>query len=507
MIAGRRHPRDVWRRRIRVVLPADAVGVRGRHTGSVNQALADRWRVGVAALRRSGPPTPPLSRWAWIADVALALVLAALTVYAATRPTNAGALVVFPQPASPPPLVYKDLSPNPVHPGHALLVALAALPLIVRRRFPLLAFWAVLLATLVFHAERQADSNTVAALTLICCLIAAYSAVTYSPYRVRAIISLGIGSVLLAIRHDTTIPDVAAGYLPLLLLLAIGLAANTVHVWRQRVAALEAEREEATAHAVAAERARIARELHDVVTHNVAVMVVQAGAARTVLDTAPDRAREAMLAVEAGGRAALADLRHVMGLLTMGGNQPLLGEPAGVEPPGDSRADHVPPSRDDIAPAPGGATPLPDDLAPQPGLDQLPALVGRVRATGVPVEIAVTGTPVPLPSGADLTAYRVVQEGLTNALKHAAGSNVRVGVDYTDDEVRIVVSDTGGARTGGEHAGTGRGLAGLRERLALFGGTLQATPRPVGGFRVTAAIPLPSGAPPVPAATTPVDAT
>ena len=439
----------------------------GATLGVVNRALADRWRAGVAALRRSGSPPPALSRWAWAADVALALFMAAVTVYYATRPTDTAALVVFPQPPAPPFPVYKDLSAAPLRPGQAVLAALTALPLIVRRRFPLLAFWAVLIATLVFNAERHGNSNSVAALTLISCLIAAYSAVTYSPYRGRAIVSLVIGAVLLAVRHDTTIPDVAAGYLPLLLLLAIGLAANTVHVWQQRVAALEAEREEATARAVAAERARIARELHDVVTHNVAVMVVQAGAARKVLDTAPDRAREALLAVEASGRAALADLRNVMGLLTMGGDELRSGDPG-------ARGDGLNP---------------PDDLTPQPGLDQLTSLAGRVRATGVPVDVAVAGTPIPLTAGVDLTAYRVVQEALTNALKHAVGSSVRIAVDYAPDSVRIVVSDTGGTRAEGGHDGNGRGLAGLRERLAVFGGTLQAGPRPTGGFRVTATIP------------------
>ena len=408
--------------------------------------------------------------------------MAAVTVYYASRPTDPAAFVVFPQPPALPPPVFKDPSAAPVAPGQTLLAAFTALPLIVRRRFPLLAFWAVLLATLLFNAERNGNANNVAALTLISCLIAAYSAVTYSPYRGRAIVSLAIGAVLLAVRHDTTIPDVAAGYLPLLLLLAIGLAANTVHVWRQRVAALQAEGEEATERAVAAERARIARELHDVVTHNVAVMVVQAGAARKVLDTAPDLAREALLAVEAGGRAALADLRHVMGLLTMRGGEPGAGDPAGsLRDPGAS----------------GHDLNRPDDLTPQPGLDHLASLAGRVRATGVPVDVAVTGTPIPLTAGVDLTAYRVVQEALTNALKHATGASVRIAVEYAPDSVRIAVTDTGGTRAEGPRAGNGRGLTGLRERLAVFGGTLQAGPRPTGGFRVTATIPTQSMAMPV----------
>ncbi len=193
--------------------------------------------------------------------------------------------------------------------------------------------------------------------------------------------------MLLGVWHDAAFPDVTAGYVPFLVVLGVAMAANTVHVWKQRVAALEYGREEATRQAVERERARIARELHDVVTHNVAVMVVQAGAARKVLEAAPEKARDALLAVEAGGRAALTELRHVMGLLTMSSDPP--------------------------------------ELAPQPGLDQLPALAGGVRDAGVPVELSVTGVAAPLTAGIDLTAYRVVQEALTNTLKHAAGSRVR----------------------------------------------------------------------------------
>jgi signal transduction histidine kinase len=452
--------------------------------------LAERLRAGFAALRRSEGPPPTLSRWAWAADVALALVLAAVTVYYATRPADAGAFVVVPVVPAPLPPIPKGPPAEPLGSSQAVLAALTALPLIARRRCPLVTFWLVLVATLLFTAHPH--NNGATAVTLISCLIAAYSAVTYSPYRARAIASLVIGAVLLAARHDTTIPDSAAGYLPLLLLLAIGLAANTVHVWRQRVSALEAEREEATRRAVAAERARIARELHDVVSHNVAVMVVQAGAARKVLDVAPDRAREALLAVEASGRAALSDLRNVMGLLTMGGDETPAGDTA--EP------------SDRLVPSAAGVDTPSDDLAPQPGLDQLPLLAGRVRATGVPVDIAISGTPVPLTAGADLAAYRVVQEALTNALKHAAGSGVRIAVDYGADAVRIVVTDTGGDRSVGAAAGNGRGLAGLRERLAVLGGTLKAGPRPTGGFRVTATIPTQQALPPMEPTTIPVEA-
>jgi signal transduction histidine kinase len=198
--------------------------------------------------------------------------------------------------------------------------------------------------------------------------------------------------------------------------------------------------------------------LHDVVTHNVAVMLVQAGAARKMIDVSPDEARQAMLAVEAGGRAAMAELRHVMGLLAVTGDGP-----------------------------------QPDDLAPQPSLAQLAALAGRVRDAGVPVELSVTGAPTPLPVGVDLAAYRVVQEALTNTVKHAPGARVQISVDYRPKALRVEVVDSGGTQTlldSPDVDGNGRGLVGLRERLAVYGGTLQAGARPTGGYRVSATIPV-----------------
>jgi len=175
-------------------------------------------------------------------------------------------------------------------------------------------------------------------------------------------------------------------------------------------------------------------------------------------DSAPraslELAREALLAVEAGGRAAMTELRQVIGLLTV-----------------DS----------DLA-----------DLAPQPGLGQLADLADRVRETGVPVTLTVAGTFASLPVGVELAAYRVVQEALTNAVKHAAGAAVSITVTGSVDELRVEVTDTGGAPSAPSTAGpgTGRGLTGLRERLAAYGGTLTAGRRPTGGFRVVAVAPL-----------------
>jgi signal transduction histidine kinase len=206
------------------------------------------------------------------------------------------------------------------------------------------------------------------------------------------------------------------------------------------------------------ERSRIAQELHDVVTHNVSVMVVQAGAARTVMHAAPEKAHEALLAVESGGRAAMTDLRHVMGLLTLNGDNP-----------------------DQVAA---------EDLAPPPGLDQVAALASRVRETGASVELTVTGPPSTLSAGIGLAAYRVVQEALTNTVKHAAGARVKISIDYAPRVLRVEVADTGGTPAVSARSGSGRGLIGLRERLAVYGGTLEAGKLPTGGYRVRALIPM-----------------
>lgn len=425
--------------------------------------IVQRWRGSVVALLRETSPPPRPSPWAWAADAILAFVLGVCTATAALRQGDAGVeMVPFPAggvPAPPEPPLPGDLAPQlaAVQPWQVMLAVLTALPLVVRRRCPLTAFWMVIGATLLFHQRTAPGSNT-SLYTFVSCVIAAYSAAVYSPYRVRAIASLVVGAALVADAHDTNVPYITSGFVPFLALLGGGLAANTIHTWKLRVRTLEAQHKAETRLAVDSERARIARELHDVVTHNVSVMVIQAGAARKVMDAAPDRAREALLAVEAGGRTAMAELRHVMGLLTMTGDGP---DPAGTA-----------------------------DLAPQPGLGQLAALTDRIRDTGVPVELTVTGTPAPLPAGADLAAYRVVQEALTNTVKHAAGALVQVTVGYTPGAVHVEVADTGGTPAAPAGSGDGRGLIGLRERLAVYGGSLQAGRRPTGGYRVRAVIPV-----------------
>jgi signal transduction histidine kinase len=435
--------------------------------------------------RLAAAPGEPqrLSRWAWTADVVLAVFISASTVASAWHGVRFvpgpgadpdGVKYVF-VPGALPPRPVPPLPPLPPHPGRLfglvavstpswllVVAALSGLPLAARRRFPLTAFWAVLGTTLLFHlASRPEDGiDGTALLTFAGTLVAAYSAAVYGRHRRAIVASVVAGALLLAVFHNRAIPTLAPGYVPFLLLVPVGLGANTVHAWRQRIRTLEAEREAATRLAVERERARIARELHDVVTHNVSMMTVQAGAARKVMARSPGLAEEALLAVEAGGRAAMAELRHVMGLLTM---------------------------------ATGPEGPAGPELAPQPGLDQVGTLAARVRDTGMPVELAVSGSPVPLPPGVDLAAYRVVQEALTNSVKHASGARVSIAVDHRPGELRIAVADSGGVRSAPAAGGAGRGLIGLRERLAVYGGTLDAGPRISGGYRVSAVIPVEDG--------------
>jgi signal transduction histidine kinase len=225
---------------------------------------------------------------------------------------------------------------------------------------------------------------------------------------------------------------------------------------RARTAQLERERAERERGAVARERVRIARELHDVVAHSVSVMVVQAGAARSVLDRDPGASVRALTAVEATGREALTEMRRLLGILR----------------PDGQHAEH----------------------SPQPSLDRLGALIARSRDAGLEVELSVEGEAGPLAPGVDLTAFRLVQEGLTNALKHGGRGRARVVLRWSPEvlEVEIAnrVADDGGAAHG--LAGAGQGLVGMRERVALCGGELRAGP--IGrGFVVRARLPRERG--------------
>jgi signal transduction histidine kinase len=222
----------------------------------------------------------------------------------------------------------------------------------------------------------------------------------------------------------------------------------------ERATIAEREREAEALRAVVEERTRIARELHDIVGHALSVMTVQTSGVRRLLSPEQEQEREALLAVERTGREALAEMRRVVGAL-----------------------------RDaDEGPA----------LAPRPSLSRVDKLVAQARETGLPVDLEIEGEPVPLPAGVDLTAYRLVQEGLTNAIKHAAARHADVRVRYDGDHVEIEVCDDGRGADGADSTSNngGHGLVGLQERVSIYGGELEAGPRPGGGFRLRARIPV-----------------
>jgi signal transduction histidine kinase len=212
----------------------------------------------------------------------------------------------------------------------------------------------------------------------------------------------------------------------------------------------ERERDLARREAVVEERARIARELHDAIAHHVSMIVVQAGAERRVLDPGQDATREVLSTIERIGRSALTEMRRLVGMLR---------------------------------------TDQPDALLPQPGIADVPALVGQLGNSGLRVDLRIEGEPRELPVGIDLSAYRVVQEGLTNALKHADGAQVAVLIRYAPNSLTLEITDGGAGPTAAQVPGGGQGLVGIRERVALYGGELEAGQGADGGFRLRVLLP------------------
>ncbi len=272
--------------------------------------------------------------------------------------------------------------------------------------------------------------------------------------RVGGLVALGAGFVCVLLRDPSVITFAAA--LPSLVLFGAAAAVGIALQHRSaaaaaEVAAVQLAREDQERHAaeqLSLERTRLARELHDVVTHSLSVVVVQAGALR--LDSQPDQA-ERLASIEGTARSALAEMRRLLGVLR--------GEPA-------------------------------TDLSPQPGLDQLAALVAPLRATGLEVTVEATGHPRPLSPGLDLAAYRVVQEGVTNVLNHAAARSATVALDWQPDRLVVTVRDDGvPAGPSGRREG-GRGLLGLAERIALYGGSLRHGPIARRGYEVRAELPF-----------------
>lgn len=226
---------------------------------------------------------------------------------------------------------------------------------------------------------------------------------------------------------------------------------------RERAERLDAEREMHVRVAALAERARLAREIHDVIAHSVSVMVIQAGGARTVMDNEPARAEDALLSVERAGREALAEMRRLLGVL------------------GDGRRLR--------------------ELAPQPGIDDLDELATRTQAAGLRTSVSVVGEPVVVSPGLSLCAYRVVQEALTNAIKHAGAERAEVSVKWGVDSLELEIADDGSGKATAVAVdrppeSAGHGIIGMCERIALHGGVVEAGPRPAGGFAVRVRIPL-----------------
>jgi signal transduction histidine kinase len=333
----------------------------------------------------------------------------------------------------------------------------AAVPMVLvwRRRAPLLATFAMS-AVLVPHDLLMGDEVTLAGVATL--LIVLYSLAAYEQSLARAL----VGGVVLGVAANTDLlvhglSQDAFWPFRLLFLAGAWLVGRVVHHQRRQVGELThqavrlaRDREERAAAAVAQERARLARELHDVVAHSVSVMVVQAGAAEQVLAGDPERARAPLQSIQATGRQTVVELRRLLGILREG--------------------DH------ELA------------TAPQPSLGQLEGLLADARNAGVAVSATVQGSPRPLPPSIDLSAYRIVQEGLTNVIKHASQATAQVLVCYTDHALELQVTDDGPGTPDGESGG--HGLLGVRERVALFGGTFQAGNRAEGGFGLRALLPL-----------------
>jgi signal transduction histidine kinase len=337
-----------------------------------------------------------------------------------------------------------------------LAILAITLPLFLRQRFPFGAPVAVgtAIAASSFVDKELLPHGLVSTLTAI----AAFVLVGLVRDRLQAVAGLafGIGGDAIVVHNDPNGGFANFVFTAIVFTIAwtVGFAVSRkfheADEAREQAARAEREREERARLAVSDERARIARELHDVVGHSVSVMTVQASAARRLLRPQQERERQALLVVEQTGREALAEMRRMVGVLR----------------------------RPEEAPA----------LAPQPSLEQIERLVENTREAGLPVELRIEGDPVQLPAGVDLTAYRLVQEGLTNALKHARASRAEVVLRYSDGQVELTVSDDG--RGGGGGDGSGHGLLGLRERVSVYGGQLEAGPRAGGGYRLRATLPV-----------------
>jgi signal transduction histidine kinase len=287
-------------------------------------------------------------------------------------------------------------------------------------------------------------------------VIAAYSVAAYAPER-RALVGGGIAvaGVLIVTLRIVELRDVGDIALDVLLVVGVWILGRGMHHRATRadalsdeVRTLEREAREAVAH----ERSRIARELHDVIAHSVSVMGVQAAAAEQMLALDPERAREPLRAIQDGAREAIAELRLMLGVLRSGPDAPA--------------------------------------LAPQPGLGDLDALIEQMRGAGLPTQLTIEGAPPRLSGGVELSIYRIVLAGLTNALEHARATSATVTIRHGVSGIDLEVANSGAAGDGTGPNSTGHGLIGMRERVALYGGTISTGHRAEGGYAVRAHLPL-----------------
>jgi len=334
--------------------------------------------------------------------------------------------------------------------GHGVPIALVvALPLLARHRYPLATLAVTTTSTIVVFAAWEFYNPLPAGIAL-------YTVASRCERRV-SLISGGAALVALTPAVWSSAGSrngflLAGRLLPFVVAWLVGdsvaVRRRYVRELEEKADRLEREREIEAARAVAEEQARIARELHDVIAHNLSVMVVQAGAADDVFETHPDRAHAAIRHVKTTGQAALAELRQLLGAVRRDGAE----------------------------------------YAPQPGLARLDELAAEVRAAGLEVTLTIDGSPRTLPTALELSAYRIVQEALTNTLKHAHANRAEIAVRYGVDTLDVEVRDDGTGNGGG----SGRGLIGMRERVGVFGGSLTAGPSRGGGYSVAARFPLPA---------------
>jgi signal transduction histidine kinase len=340
------------------------------------------------------------------------------------------------------------------------------IPLVFRRDYPVAAF-AIAIAVGGLQVLLDINITTIDAAILVLL----YTLAAYSRRRMSV-----AGLAICLIGSAAAVARWAPSYIGLSHWISVGLVAfagSSLVAWvlgdsmryrrgyyaalEDRAARLERERDAQAQIAAAAERARIARELHDVIAHNVSVMVVQADGASYALDSSPERARQALGAIASTGRTALAEMRRMLGVLR---------------------------SDDDTT----GVVPL-------PGIEQLGELLEQTRASGLAVSFTVQGVPGPLPGGLALAAYRIIQESLTNTRKHGGPrASARVLLRYCEDVLMLQITDDGRGATVAD--GAGHGLTGMRERVALYNGTLRTGPLPGGGYQVTARLPVVRGAVP-----------